>query len=525
MIVTESGWTISAISRSRSRYVLALGTLLACSASGCTLSRADRSFKAVSYSSGTSISSSALALGIQPSDKGTTPADSTFPVVPASFIGTIDSNSADSEKPKPNTASVVIVSPSVDAIETSDEIGSMSLLDFESWALSNNPTLQQLAATTRKAAGFKTQVGLRANPTIGYQGMQLADKSTDQHTAFIDQQIITGGKRGLNEQVLNEAIRAQLWELEAQKFRIQTDIRIKFYDAFAAQERIRLIGEFQKVAAKGLEIAELRKKAKEGSQVEVLQAKIQLSNVELVEQQARVAFAAAWRELSALSGCPQSSPCRLSGSFEDVQPADWSSMETSLLDGSPEYKAALARVQQARANIERQEVQAIPNVGVQLAAGVDRGTNSSLINLQVGAPVPVFNKNQGNIAAAKAEYARSLAEVKRIENSIQLRVASVSREFDSALAAVTVYKNEILPNAKQTLEMAETAYRAGEFSFLEVLTVRRTYFESNLQYLVSRTQLVQSDAKVKGFVLTGGLDPTTDQSGDDSLRGMMFSQQ
>ena len=56
----------------------------------------------------------------------------------------------------------------------------MSLADFESLALGNNPTIQELMATTQKAAGFRTQVGLRANPTVGYQGNQLADQGTDQ---------------------------------------------------------------------------------------------------------------------------------------------------------------------------------------------------------------------------------------------------------------------------------------------------------------------------------------------------------
>ena len=402
----------------------------------------------------------------------------------------------------------------------------MSLSDFESLALSNNPTIQQLAATTRKAAGFKTQVGLRANPTVGYQGMQIADKGTDQHAAFIEQQIITGGKLRLNQQVLNEAIRAQSWELEAQKFRIQTDIRIKFYEALSAQERIKLVTQFQEVTSKGLDVAEMRKKAKEGSQVEVLQAKIQLNNVELARQQAEIAFFTSWRELAALAGNPQMTPTLLAGSFDDLpQPMDWTNTQMSLLNESPEYKAATARVQQARANINRQDVQAIPNLTVLMAGGVDNGTNSGMVNLQVGAPIPVFNKNQGNIAAAQAHYCRALMEVKRIENSIQMRLAAVSRDFDSSLAAVTKYSMEILPSAAQTLEMAEAAYKAGEFSFLEVLTVRRTYFESNLQYLSAQTQLAQADAKVKGFVLTGGLDATVDLSGDDSLRGLTLSQQ
>jgi cobalt-zinc-cadmium efflux system outer membrane protein len=402
----------------------------------------------------------------------------------------------------------------------------MSIDDFESLALANNPAIRELAASIQKVAGFRTQVGLRANPMVGYQGMQLADKGTDQHTAFIEQQFITGGKLALNQRVLSETLRAQLWELEAQKYRIQTDIRVKFYDVYSAQERIKLITQFQEVAAKGLEVAELRNQAKEGSLVEVLQARIQLHGIELARQQAEITFSAAWTELAALTGIPQLPRTQLVGSLDtSVTQIDWENTRVCLLQESPEFKAASTRVQRARANIERQNVQAIPNVTAQLAAGVDYGTNSSLMNLQIGAPIPVHNKNQGNIAAAQADLIRALAEVQRIENSIQSRLAAVSRDYDSARAAVSKYANDILPSARQTLDMAEAAYRAGEFSFVEVLTVRRTFFESNLQFLLAQTQLAQADAKVAGFVLTGGLDATTDLSGDDSLRGLTLSQQ
>ncbi len=47
----------------------------------------------------------------------------------------------------------------------------MSLTEFQSLALDNNPTIQALAATTQKAAGYRTQVGLRPNPVVGYQGV------------------------------------------------------------------------------------------------------------------------------------------------------------------------------------------------------------------------------------------------------------------------------------------------------------------------------------------------------------------
>jgi cobalt-zinc-cadmium efflux system outer membrane protein len=73
--------------------------------------------------------------------------------------------------------------------------------------------------------------------------------------------------------------------------------------------------------------------------------------------------------------------------------------------------------------------------------------------------------------------------------------------------------------------LAEVAYKAGETSFVQVLVSRRTYFDSNLQYVLAQSQLAQAKSKVDGYVLTGALDAVIDQSGDDSLRGLTFSQQ
>jgi len=425
-------------------------------------------------------------------------------------------------RPAVTTASAI---PIISAV-SDQSLQLMSLADFESLAMENNPTIQALAATTQKADGFRTQVGLRPNPTVGYQGMQLADRATDQHTAFIEQEFVRGGKLELNRQVLNETLRAQLMELDAQRLRVVTDVRSKFYDALGAQTRAELISEFRSVAEKGLEIAKLRREALEGSEVDVLQSTIQKSEIDLAERQARVAFESAWRELAALTGTPDLVPTRLDGELPNqVERLDWNVLAAAIVSSSPEYGAAQARICRAEANLRRQGVQAIPNVTAQLAAGVDNATGSGMINLQVGAPIPVFNKNQGNIAAARAGHCRAVMDALRIENSIKARIGAVSKDYDSALAAVRQYADEILPSASQAMELAEIAYKAGETNFVQVLVARRTWFDSSLQYVIAQTQLAQAKARIDGNVLTGAFEPLIDESGDDSLRGLTFSQQ
>jgi cobalt-zinc-cadmium efflux system outer membrane protein len=393
-------------------------------------------------------------------------------------------------------------------------------------ALENNPSIQELVATTRKAAGYRTQVGLRPNPIVGYQANQLADQQTDQHTAFLEQEFVRGGKLELNWQVLNETLRAQLLELETQQHRVTTDVRVKFYEVLGAQRRLQLISDFVDVVDKGFRLSESLLDAGEATKIDVLQSKIQKNEIELAERQAQVAFESAWRELTALTGVPELPPTEVTGELPNqVDSQDWNELASMIVASSPEYAAAQARINRARANLRRQGVQSIPNITAQLAAGFDNATDSGMINLQIGAPIPVFNQNQGNIAAARAEYCRAVKDSERIENAIKARLAAVSKDFDSSLAAIRQYADEILPSAQESLGYAETSYQAGETSFVQVLVARRTYFDSNLQFVIAQTQLAQAQAKVEGNVLTGGLDEVRDESGDDSLRGLTFSQQ
>ena len=408
----------------------------------------------------------------------------------------------------------------------SDSRAVYTLEDLENLALTNNPTIAELVATTQKAAGFRTQVELRANPTVGYSGTQTISENSDEHLIFISQTLITANKRALNRQVVNEALRVQLFQLEAQKYRVATDVRVRFYDALTSQRRVALVGEFLSVVDKGVELAKVRERSNEGSQLEVVQAEQQQAETVLLLEQAEASYRAAWRELTALVGCPELPLGDLSGQLpHSGEELDWDALGDATIAESPEYLVALSQLSQAQANYQRHSVQAVPNLNFHLASGVDKSTDAGVIDFEVGAPIPVFNRNQGNIAAARAEIARASREVERIEQSVKARLASVSRDYNVNLAAVNKYQARILPSSQKALELAEIAYQSGETSFVQVLIARSAYFNTNLQYLAAQEILAQSQSRIDGYVLSGGLDPVSDNSGDDSLRGLNFSQQ
>jgi cobalt-zinc-cadmium efflux system outer membrane protein len=410
--------------------------------------------------------------------------------------------------------------------DTANSSPALSLAEVEQLALANQPSLSAASAAVSKSSGLYRQVGRAPNPMFGYFGQQLADRNTDQHGLFVEQEIVRGGKLELNQRVLAHTTQAQRFELQTQRLRVLTDARTRFFDVVAAQMELDLTRQFLEVARKGVRVAEDRQQAEEGSLVETLQARTLLSETELGLEQAEAAYQGAWRDLSALLGM-STEP---SGRVEAGLPAagdrlDWEEQFAEISAVSPELAVARQIVCEKKAILDRQRVQNVPNLVAQLGAGQDEGTNHGMINVQVAAPIPVWNKNAGNISAAYADYVRATHDVKRLERSLRARLARTGRDYDRARAAVLRYRDEIIPQVTKSLELAEEAYTAGELDFLQVLVLRQNYFQAAVRELRARKDLAQTTAIVDGLLLTGGDQASADYTAGDGLRGASFGGQ
>ncbi|QDT56984.1 Cobalt-zinc-cadmium resistance protein CzcC precursor [Caulifigura coniformis] len=437
------------------------------------------------------------------------------------------------ETPEVSLTSLTLTAPDVpaDAAVTSEAgaenlQGSLSLATLESWALTRNPAIRQASASAYKAMGFRDQVGLAPNPTIGFFGEQIGDDGTDQYGAFVAQDFILGDKLRLNQTVLSHSVQAQLWEVESQRRRVITDVRLRFYEALAAQQRLDAATSFEKVLAEGVRVAEVRKDVAEGTQSEILLAKIQRSELQILRQKAGIAFDAAWKELAAIVGVRTLEPVSLEAPAAVLpETKQWEVVYQDIVARSPELKAAHARLCRAASNVERQQVQPIPNLELTAGMGHDLATDQQFGRVQAGLPVPLYNKNQGNIAAADAEYCRAQQDYRRVQLSLSARLARTAQEYDAARIALEKYEQEIVPQAAESLSLTEQGYAAGEFGFLQALTARRVFFEASLELINARRDLAQSAATIDGLLLSGGLDSTVDTAEDDGLRGQALSPQ
>ena len=149
---------------------------------------------------------------------------------------------------------------------------------------------------------------------------------------------------------------------------------------------------------------------------------------------------------------------------------------------SPELAATLADVERARWSLDREIAGHVPNVHVEAGAGYDDGPKSAFGHFGVSVPLPIFNKNQGNITRANSELAAASQEVQRLQLALRQRLATSLAAYDEARDQVNIYRNDIIPDAKQSLDLVRKGYPA-EFNYLDLINAQREYFRAELGQL------------------------------------------
>ena len=384
---------------------------------------------------------------------------------------------------------------------------SLSLLELEAIAFQHNPTLATAAARTAVARGRQVQAGLYPNPVVGYHATEVGNLgSAGQQGAFISQRFITAGKLRLDQAIAGKKVDEATFQLGAQEKRVLSDLKIRFYDARIAQRRVDLTKELARIGAELVKATEKLMEARHGTENDLLQAEIRADESNILLDNAHNQSHEAWRRLVAVVGIPSMRPVPLVGEPDsDVPSFDWDGCYSMVIGGNPELNAARARVDQVCIALRRAQREPIPNVDVSVSVRHHDITDSDVANIQLGIPLPVFDKNQGNIRSSKAELVAARHEVKRIELRLLDQLAVIYRRYANARQQAERYKERMIPKADRSLRLVTQGYEQGQAEYLTLLTAQQTYIQVSLSYLESLRELRTASSIIEGQLLTDSL--------------------
>jgi cobalt-zinc-cadmium efflux system outer membrane protein len=129
------------------------------------------------------------------------------------------------------------------------------------------------------------------------------------------------------------------------------------------------------------------------------------------------------------------------------------------------------------------EAQRIPNLTVSLGSQYSREDRERVNVVGLSMPLPLFDRNQGNVLAA----ARRAGQARDLRNAVELRLRSETRSAVEPVgdgdAGRAAYDRTILPAAQQAVDTATRGFEMGKFAFLDVLDAQRTLIEARGLYL------------------------------------------
>lgn len=393
----------------------------------------------------------------------------------------------------------------------------LTLEQLQQIALTNNPTLGQAQAGIRAAAGRTLQAGLWPNPTVGYTGEEIRGGSYGggQHGVFIQQPIILGGKLGLSRKVFAEEGKQTEAEAEEQRLRVENGVRVAFYQSLAAQQMLETRNQLRVLAQDAVRTTLQLFNVGQADQPDVLQAQVESDEADLEVVSAEQDQQRAWRVLAAVVGKPELAMTRLEGNLEDLpQIAPDEIMQTILRD-SPAVKIAGLGVTRADAALTREHREVVPDLSVragylnnreQVGSIPPRAVGSEGF-AEVGVNLRLFNRNQGNIAAAQADRERAQLEVQRVALVLRQSAAPVIQSYASSRALAETYKMRTLPNAQRAYELYLQRYREGAAAYPQVLITQRTLFQLQASYISALERAWMNAITLQGLLLTDGLDP------------------
>jgi outer membrane protein, heavy metal efflux system len=362
-------------------------------------------------------------------------------------------------------------------------------------ARTQNPQVAMARARVSEAEGMRKQASLIPNPSLyassentplgGSQPFTFGNDTDDY--VYLIQKIELGGKRSRRVAFASENVSQMSIQSEVAMHQLLARVATAYWMAAGSAALDRL---YQREVNTLDEVVDYnRARAQKGASPEADLIRIQLESdrlkaqARLAAEQARRSLIALYREMGA-TAFPDS--VVFTDRLDDLAEIRPPELQTVLRD-RPEMRAAHEGLKQAQANFDLQRANAVPDP--ELMAGYKRfsgsgqftGQNTLFFGFQV--PLPIFDRNQGQIAAAQAKVLGAKGAITDQEIAIRAEVASALSDYESRRQALLKVLPRMTRRAALIDEIAEGAYRLGGADILRFLDATRIDVETQVLFV------------------------------------------
>lgn len=385
--------------------------------------------------------------------------------------------------------------------------GSLTLARALALTLEHSPELITSSWDVRASEARVIQSRLIPNPELNFMSENVAgtgdyaDGQNAEHTLQLSQLVQLGGKRSarINQAQWNRVLAD--YDYQVKRVSVLRDTTMAFVDVLVAQRRVELSEQTLSLWQNAIPLTEKRVKQGAAPQVEVTRASVAVDVARISLDQnrhdllaAKAALSSQWGEKSKVSFE------RVIGDLDRTESMPSFATLAGRLANHPQLARWTAEREHRQAMLKLEKSRRVPDVTVGIGPRqVGGGDGYTIGVISFSLPLPIFNRNQGNIAEAQAILQRADPEERGVQARAFSELSAAYQTMTRASDTLQILRDSILPSAAKSVELLSEGYTAGRFSQLEILDARRTLADVRDRYLLALADYHKAVANVEAL--------------------------
>jgi outer membrane protein, heavy metal efflux system len=368
----------------------------------------------------------------------------------------------------------------------------ISLDEAIQMALQHNHNMLAARTTIQQSEAEEITANLRPNPNLFADWEYLPLNPSNQNLTYLRDSteadiglsyLIERGKKRQHRLQAARDITAQTRSLVADSERNLTfNVASLFVGVQLAESSLELAQQDLKSFQQTVELNDLRYKKGAISEDDSLKITLQLLQFETDVEQAQLARVQALSDLRQLLGYESvSADYDVAGAFDYLPVAgNLDDLRLKALQYRPDLRAATQGTTAAKSQYELQRAIGKPDVTVQANySHVNASSNASVFG---SIPLPIFDRNQGEIARANYAIVQAQEQEKGTNGQVLTDVQDAYEALRENDRIVKLYRSGYLDVAAKDRDISEYAYKRGAVSLLDFLDAQRSYRATQLAY-------------------------------------------
>jgi cobalt-zinc-cadmium efflux system outer membrane protein len=388
----------------------------------------------------------------------------------------------------------------------------LSIDDAVKAAVDHNLNLLAARANLTIAEAQMITARLRPNPVMSASADSLDWLGTpfteanglgpSQYSLRVDVPFERGGKRELRIQTASFEKQIAEAEFADAVRRLRLDVMIACIDLLEAKAKLQLARDNLNTFEQLVQVNQRRLTSGAIPQVELTRVRVAMLQYRNTERAAELAVVQARVRLMPLIGrTADQIPVDVNGDLSimpAVNPLSLATLQQLAKQARPDLKALRQEQARSQADLKLQLAQGKVDYTLGVAFERQHGVlgSANALGAFFSVPLPIFNRNQGEIARAAAQQDKSNTSIAALETDVSGEVTAAYQEFETARRILQDIETDLLTPSKQARETTAYVYQAGATSLLDVLDAQRAFNDTMETYYTAQADYRRAEIKL-----------------------------